>query len=68
MIELVMAVCMIDQPARCRDVTLNFEADHVSTQQCFMNGQMAMAQWAGEHPNWVIQNWHCGVAGAFAKL
>jgi hypothetical protein len=30
MIELVFAVCMVDQPSRCKDVTLNFEAASVS--------------------------------------
>ena len=68
MIELVVAVCMIDQPSRCKDVTLNFEGDTVKAEQCVMNGQIALAQWAGEHPNWVIKKWHCGVAGQVAKL
>jgi hypothetical protein len=27
-----------------------------------------MAKWIGEHPNWVIQKWRCGIAGQFAKL
>ena len=68
MIELIVAVCMVDQPSRCRDVTLNFEGESVSTAQCMMNGQIEMAKWAGEHPNWTIQKWHCGIAGQFAKL
>ncbi|HET6390640.1 hypothetical protein [Hyphomicrobium sp.] len=68
MIELVLAVCMVDQPTRCRNITLTFEGDRVSAQQCMSNGQIEMARWAGEHPNWVIQKWHCGIAGQFAKL
>lgn len=68
MIELVVAVCMIDRPSRCKDVTLNFEGDSVTPQQCMMNGQMEMAKWAGDNPNWVIKKWRCGVAGQFAKL
>jgi hypothetical protein len=68
MIELVVAVCMIDQPARCKDVTLNFEGQRVSAEQCMFNGQIEMAKWIGDHPNWVIQNWHCGVAGRTADL
>jgi hypothetical protein len=27
-----------------------------------------MAKWIGDHPNWTIQKWHCGIAGQFAKL
>lgn len=68
MIELVFAVCMIDQPERCKDVTLNFEGDNVTPQQCMMNGQMEMAKWVGDHPNWVIRKWRCGAAGQVAKL
>ena len=68
MIELVFAVCMIDQPSRCKDVHLNFEAENVTPQQCMMNGQFEMAKWAGDNPNWVIQNFHCGIAGQVAKI
>jgi hypothetical protein len=68
MIELVFAVCMIDQPSRCKDVHLNFEAENVTAQQCMMNGQFEMAKWAGDNPNWTIKNFHCGVAGQFAKI
>ncbi len=52
MIELVVAVCMIDQPSQCKDVYLNFAAESVTPQQCMMNGQLEMAKWVGEHPNW----------------
>lgn len=68
MIELVVAVCMIDQPSNCKDVHLNFEESSVTPRQCMMYGQFEMAKWIGEHPNWVIQNWHCGIAGQMAKI
>lgn len=68
MIELVVAVCMIDHPSECKDVNLNFEADNVTPMQCMMNGQVEMAKWIGEHPNWVIKKWRCGVAGQMAKI
>ena len=68
MIELVVAVCMIDQPSRCKDVRINFEAESVTPRQCMTNGQFEMAKWAGDHPNWKIERWHCGVAGQVAKI
>lgn len=73
MIELIFAVCMVDQPSRCKDVRLTFEPtavikDTVDPGQCFSNGQMAMAQWSGENPNWVIKKWRCEVAGQVAKI
>lgn len=68
MIELVVAVCMIDQPSQCKDVYLNFEAASATPQQCMMDGQMEMAKWVEEHPNYRIMKWRCGVAGAMAKI
>lgn len=68
MIELVLAVCMVGQPAKCRDVYLNFEAESVTPQQCMMYGQMEMAKWAEEHPDYTITKWRCGVAGQMAKI
>jgi hypothetical protein len=68
MIELIFAVCMIDQPSHCKDVHLSFDADSVTPQQCMQNGQIAMAQWIGDHPNWIINKWSCSVAGQVAKL
>ncbi len=68
MIEIVVAVCLINEPSRCKDVTLNFEGQTVSSDQCMTNGQIEMANWIGEHPNWVIQGWHSGTAGRSADL
>lgn len=68
MIELVVAVCLIDQPSHCKDVFLNFEAEAATPQQCMMNGQMHMAEWLGEHPGWQIKKWRCGIAGQVAKI
>ncbi len=68
MIELVMAVCMIDQPSRCKDVTINFAAENLTVNRCLMSGQLEMAKWIGEHPNWVIRKYTCRQAGEVAKL
>jgi hypothetical protein len=68
MIELVMAVCMIDQPSRCKEVTLNFEADNATPVQCNLFGQPEMAKWIAAHPNWRIAKWRCGPSGQVAKI
>ncbi len=68
MIELVFAACLIDRPAQCKDVYLNFEGAGATPQQCMMSGQMEMARWVGEHPNWRIKKWRCGAAGQTAKI
>lgn len=68
MIELTMAVCTLASPYYCKDVHLTFEAQSVSITQCALFGQFEMAKWSGEHPNWHINKWQCGLAGQVAKI
>lgn len=69
MIEIVMLVCMLADPAKCKDVHLSYvaESTNVTPQQCMMNGQVEMAKWAEGNPNWAIQRWRCGAPRAMAK-
>lgn len=68
MIELVVSVCLIAEPARCKDVNLVFDADSVTTMQCMMGAGPEIARWIGEHPKWQLKRWACQPAGRFAKL
>lgn len=68
MIELIVAVCLIDQPNSCRDVHLGSNQENVSLNQCVMRGQLEMARWIGENPDWQIKKWKCQPAGQVAKL
>lgn len=68
MIALVMLVCLADKPTHCHTENLNFDGDKYTSQQCFIYGQMGMAKWVADHPNYIIMNWHCEVAGESAKL
>lgn len=68
MIELVMSVCLIAEPQRCKDVTLNFEADNETPMQCNLFGQPEMAKWINAHPKWRILKWRCQPAGQVAKI
>lgn len=68
MIELIASVCSIVHGATCHDVTLTFEADHVSHFECIAYGQLALAEWRDSHPNWTVAKWRCGVAGQTAGL
>jgi hypothetical protein len=67
MIEVVALVCFIQEPERCKDISLSFAAESVTPQQCMMYGQMELAKWTEGHPNWQIRKWSCGRAGRFAK-
>jgi hypothetical protein len=35
-----------------------------SPEQCMMAAQPYIAQWIGEHPEWVTRKWTCGAPGA----
>ena len=67
MIELIVSVCMISDPARCKDVRLNFAEQNVSAQACMFNGQLEIAKWSETHPGWQVAKWGCGRAGIMAK-
>ena len=47
----------------CRDEHLYFES-HGSLQRCMIEAMPAMAQWAGDHPQWRIESFHCEWADA----
>ncbi len=58
MIELVMTVCIVAQPATCRDQKVLLDATNTPF-QCMMNAQPTIAQWGTEHPKWFVQRWKC---------
>ncbi len=68
MIEIVVAVCMIDEPERCKDVRLTYMAESVTAHQCMMLGQAEIAKWTEGHPNWRVTRWTCGTARQLAKI
>jgi hypothetical protein len=67
MIELLLAVCLIDEPSACKDVSLTFDPESVSLLQCVMGAQPQLAEWSEAHPKWRIAHWSCGIAGKLAK-
>lgn len=68
MIEVVALVCSMQAPLRCKDLHLSFAAESITPQQCMMYGQIELAKWTVEHPNWQIHKFSCGRAGRFAKI
>jgi hypothetical protein len=61
-IEIVMLVCAVTDSTQCEDKHLQF-AWQGSLKQCVMAAQPYMAQWIGEHPQWVIKTYHCEFPG-----
>jgi hypothetical protein len=68
MIELLVSVCLIEEPARCKDVSLTFAAEGMSQMQCVMGAPPEIAKWIDSHPKWALKRWTCQQAGQFAKI
>ena len=68
MLAIVMTVCALGIGDNCRDVRLNFEAENATPMQCALYGQVEMAKWVDEHPNFAIRKWRCGPPDTFAKI
>jgi hypothetical protein len=60
MIELILTVCAIAQPATCIDKHVVFDSGN-SPRQCTMAAQPFIARWVSEHPEWIVQRWKCQV-------
>jgi hypothetical protein len=68
MVEIVIAVCLINDPARCKDVRLTYMADSYTPMQCMMYGQTEAVKWLEGNPKWQLKRWSCGVPGQIAKI
>jgi hypothetical protein len=68
MLELIVSVCLVDNPTRCKDVSLVYLAESVTPMQCMMQSQAEIAKWTEGHPNWVAKRWSCRPAGRYAKI
>ncbi len=62
MIEIILTVCAIANPANCEEKYLQFNWDG-SLQQCMMAAQPYIAQWIGQHPAWRATKWSCDYPG-----
>jgi len=62
MIEIILTVCAIANPANCEEKSLQF-AWEGSLRQCMMAAQPYIAQWIGDHPQWTATKWTCEYPG-----
>lgn len=68
MIEIVLGLCLIENPKRCTEDRLTFEADNVSLFSCMTYGQFAIAEHMQVRPRWRVDRWRCQNAGVTAKI
>ncbi|WAJ26778.1 hypothetical protein [Antarcticirhabdus aurantiaca] len=57
-VDLILTVCMLSDPTTCREERLIYES-RGSLAQCMMLSTPYVAQWAGEHPKWMVKSWTC---------
>jgi hypothetical protein len=62
MIEIILTVCAIANPINCEQKYLQFVWDG-SLNQCMMAAQPYIAQWIGDHPQWIARKWTCEYPG-----
>jgi hypothetical protein len=62
MIEIILTVCAVANPANCEEKYLQFAWDG-SLKQCVMAAQPYIAEWIGNHPEWVATKWSCDYPG-----
>jgi hypothetical protein len=58
MVELVLLACLIKQPDHCETFRIPIAAE-MQTPQCVWQSQMHVAQWSGNHPDWVVKKISC---------
>jgi hypothetical protein len=68
MIELVVSVCLLDDPSQCKDISLVYSAEGVTPSQCLMMSPAEIAKWSEGHPKWFAKRWTCRPAGRLAKV
>ena len=59
MMDLIVTVCSLLNPAACQDQHLLFDSQNGSLRTCVMQAQPYLAQWIGEHPGLRIIRYHC---------
>jgi hypothetical protein len=58
LVDLVLTVCLVANPADCHVEHLYFES-RGSLTQCMFLAQPEIARWSGEHPALKVVRWKC---------
>jgi hypothetical protein len=60
-LEIVITVCALLSTAQCEEKRIGLDPEaKVTPATCMMQAMPMVAQWAGEHPKWVVKRWRCG--------
>lgn len=63
LVELILTVCALAQPADCEEQHLAF-VDSGSLRQCLYQAPPKIAEWSASHPSRRVVRWRCGYPGS----
>jgi hypothetical protein len=58
LVDLIVLACTLVNPGACREHHILFQSSG-SLRSCMMQAQPYLAQWAGEHPGYLVTRWRC---------
>ncbi|HXV31247.1 MAG TPA: hypothetical protein VD840_13025 [Sinorhizobium sp.] len=58
LVTLVMTVCLVSAPDRCREESLQLD-EPSSLTQCMFQSVMYIARWSEQHPTLRVKKWQC---------
>lgn len=58
MVELVILACLLKEPQHCERFHIPFQRP-MNMAQCLWQSQVHAAEWAGQHPSWMIRRFAC---------
>ncbi|GGF78858.1 hypothetical protein GCM10007301_43590 [Azorhizobium oxalatiphilum] len=58
MLAIVISVCLVTDPAVCRNERIPLQQE-MSALQCMVQAGFQVALWNGEHPAWQVVRWRC---------
>ena len=56
---ILMSICLVVQPADCREERLNFSFEEANAITCMVRSQEKIAEWQERHPNYRVVRWKC---------
>jgi hypothetical protein len=67
MLELIVFVCLLDDPTRCKNVSLTSMGESASQTLCMIMSKDEIAKWNERNPQWSAKEWSCLPAGRHAE-
>lgn len=64
---ILMSVCLLSEPATCREERIDLSYEATSPVVCLRNAQSALAAWQETHPAWHVAKWRCAARSGLPK-